>query len=553
MDRNRNNHLANYPTIDITRTKMSINNRLKTTFDSSYLVPVYFSEVLPGDSISMKMHQATRMATPIFPVMDTAFMDVFWFYCPNRILWPTHYQEFFGENKTPEEWRTPIDYEIPQIKSPEEGWREGTLADKLGLPINTKMEISHLPFRMYVKIWNEYFRNVATKTTLYVQEDETTLQGKNTIEDPVVDAQLGGGLLKVARFHDMFTASLPQPSRGGDVMLPIGGITGELPVIGTGIAMGLTNGTKNAGLYGVAHEANALYGLENAYGIEKGDTTIGGSAIGGTIGVTTDAEKSGMVAVANLAGASSTMYDFFRAYAVQNLLWRDGINGTRYRSLIYSHFKTKISDSTVQIPEYLGGARYNINMDQVMQTSATNDVSPQGNVAGFSLTSTSDNMFTKSFEESGLIMGLICIRNVESYQQGIEKYWSKKGRFDFYWPELAHLGEMAVLNKEIYAQGTEEDDEVFGYQEAWYEYRMKPSLVTGKFRSNAEGTLDSWHYANYFDELPTLEGLNDATDENIERTIAVQSEPQFITDIYFDAEYTRPMPAYSVPGLRTFM
>lgn len=554
MDRNRNNHFANFPTIDITRTRMSINNRLKTTYDSSYLVPVYLCEVVPGDSIEMKLHQATRMATPIFPVMDTAMQDVFFFHAPYRILWDK-YKEFYGENTTPEEWASPTEYEIPQIKSPEGGWGENTLADYFGLPINVNMEVSHLPFRMYAMIWNEYFRNVMTKTSVYINKDETTLEGKNTIEDPVTDAQLGGGLLKVARFHDMFTSAATQPSRGGDVMLPIGGTSGMLPVI-TRSDFTIPAGTADVEPLRLAYidgSADPTSARTIGFGRAKKDavTQILSESVTG------DAKyvypRNLWADASGTTSTGSTMFDFFRAYAVQNLLYRDGINGTRYRSLIKSHYRTTISDSTAQVPEYLGGARYTVNMDQVMQTSSTDAVSPQGNVSGFSLTSSSDPMFVKSFEEPGLVMGLVCIRNVESYQQGIEKLWSKKSRFDFYYPELSNIGDMAILNKEIYAQGTAQDDEVFGYQEAWYEYRMKPSQVTGRFRSNATQPLDSWHYANYFDSLPTLEGLNDATDENIERTIAVQSEPQFISDMYFDATFTRPMPAYSIPGLRQFM
>lgn len=247
---------------------------------------------------------------------------------------------------------------------------------------------------------------------------------------------------------------------------------------------------------------------------------------------------------------AATVNQLRQAFAVQRLYEKDARGGTRFREIMRAHFGVTTPDARVQIPEYLGGSRHMINIDQVIQTSSTDGTSPQGNTAAYSLTNFAENVFTKSFVEPGILMGVMCVRTDETYQQGLERMFSRKSKLDFYWPSLANIGEQPIYNKEIFLQGNEEDEEVFGYQEAWADYRYKPSRVSGAFRSNYEGTLDSWHYANNFAVLPTLSSeFIDADPENIERTIAVQNEPQFIADILIDAEYTRPMPLYSVPGL----
>lgn len=575
MNRNTSNHFANYPQLNINRSRFEINHSYKTTLDAAKLIPIYCKEVVPGDTVQMKIGAAIRMTTPIFPVMDTAMADIYFFYCPNRILWE-HYREFFGENRLTA-WESEVQYEIPQIRAPQNGWAAGTLADYFGLPTKVpNIEVTHLPFRAYAMIYNEWFRNINTKDACEITMDETTITGVNTINDYVIDTQKGGGPINVARFHDYFTSALPEPQRGAQVAigapLPVYPMVNAIPV-NDNISQMYWGSMSNAGdgaYWRVASGEYAISTTNNEYtdgqkwtgaplDWQGGATNPIYSANGGTtltnLDPTNATPATRSVVPMNLYADTNylNVSDLYQAYAIQALLWRDGVGGSRYRDLIKSHFGVTTSDARVQIPEYLGGGRYTINIDQVVQTSSTDETSPQGNTSAYSLTNIADNVFTKSFEESGIIMGVMCIRQRESYQNGIDRYWTKKSRFDFYWPELANIAEQPIYNREIFAQGTEEDTEVFGYQEAWADMKYAQSQVTGAFRSNYDGTLDSWHYANNFDTLPTLAGLNDATDENIERTLAVMNEPQFIADFYFNTYYTRPMPIYSVPGLRSYM
>lgn len=551
MNRNTSSHFSTNPVnIDIQRSKFLRPSQHKTTMNTGDLVPIYVDEVLPGDTMSMATSAAIRMSTPIYPVMDNASADFYYFFVPSRLVWE-HWREFNGENRITH-WEQPTEYEIPQLRAPAGGWEKGTIADYMGIPTKiANLSINALPIRAYCLIWNEWFRDQNLKDPAMVNLDDTTQTGSNG-NNYITDAQLGGKPLKVAKYHDYFTSALPEPQKGPDVMMPLGNIA---PVSGNGNGLGLTDGTTTGTL---VNETNS-HGIyestlvdPNKYGT-VGTTVpiVKGFIHRSYLGVTTDAQNSGLIADLSQA-TGATINQLRQAFAIQRLYEKDARGGTRYTEVIRAHFGVISPDGRQQRPEYLGGVSIPINVDQVLQTSGTTDTSPQGNTAAYSLTNFAENMFTKSFTEHGYVIGLCAIRTQHTYQQGLERMWSRKKRFDFYWPSLANIGEQAILNKEIYAQGTAADDEAFGYQEAWADYRYKPSRVSGAFRSNYAQPLDSWHYADYYTKQPHLSSeWIDETRENMNRTIAVSDklEDQFIADFYFACNMTRPMPVYSIPGL----
>ncbi len=545
MNRNTESHFSVNPiNLDIQRSKFVRPSTHKTTFNAGNLIPIYVDEILPGDTFKMNMSSVIRMSTPIYPVMDNANLDVYFFFVPNRLVWD-HWKEFFGENNSTH-WEQPVEYEVPQITAPAGGWAKGTIADYMGIP--TKVEnisVQALPFRAYCKIWNDWFRDQNLKDPAMISMDETTTAGANN-GDYVTNAEKGALPLKVAKYHDYFTAALPEPQKGPEVT--IGGAGTYYPVVTraeqavTTVTQNLTwRGNTNAGY---ATQINAASG-DGVRPTEERSTS--GSAIAGRI-----IAPSNLWADATTSTATS-INALRQAFAIQRLYEKNARGGTRYIEIIKAHFGVESPDARQQRSEYLGGTRVPINMDQVIQTSNSGDgITPQGNTAAYSLTAFNESMFTKSFTEHGYIIGLACIRTEHTYQQGIERFWSRKKMLDYYFPTLANLGEQAILNKEIYAQGTAADNEAFGYQEAWAEYRYKPSRVSGAMRSNYQTTLDAWHYADKYTKQPILSSeWIDETSANIDRTLAVQSatEDQFIADFYFACEATRPMPLYSIPGL----
>lgn len=537
MNRNTESHFAENPvSLDIQRSKFKRPFQHKTTMNAGELVPVYVDECLPGDTVSMKMSSLVRMSTPIFPVMDNAFIDYYFFFVPNRLVWE-HWRDFCGENRTTF-WEQPTEYQIPQITAPTGGWSKGTIADYFGIPTNvSNISVNALPFRALGLIWNEWFRNENTKQPCMVNTDDTNVTGSNGT-NYITDVQLGGKCPNVAKYHDYFTSALPQPQKGPDVLMPLGN---EAPVIGK--------------------EGKALFFQYYDMSSTSGNASVSSSSSGNIMSTATDnthalrlsSDPNTISMYADLANATgATINQLRQAFAVQRFYEKCARGGTRYRELLKTMFGVTSPDARMQVPEYLGGTRIQINVDQVIQTSSTDNTSPQGNTAAYSLTTSHNDLFTKSFTEHGYIIGLACIRTDHTYQQGIERFWSRKSKFDFYWPTFANISEQAILNKEIYAQGTAVDDEVFGYQEPWAEYRYKPNRVSSAFRSNYAQTLDSWHYADYYEALPHLSSdWNDETKDNIDRTIAVSEEleDQFIADFYFNSDWVRPMPVYSVPGL----
>lgn len=545
MNRNSENRFAENPQVGVSRSRFQRNSDNKTTFNAGDLIPVYLDEVLPGDTHQIDVACVMRMATPIFPVMDNAFCDFYFFFVPNRLLWQ-HWKEFMGENKETA-WTPKTEYSVPQVTAPEGGWAEGTLADYLGLPTKVAgISVSALPGRAYGLIYNEWFRNQNVTQPTLVEVTDATTTGKNDGSTTNDSAITLAKPLKAAKVFDYYTGALPEPQKGEPITIPLGGNANVLMYSDKELTKPIWSETGNI----------AWPTMESLTARSK-NTPPTHTATDQTSGNVADAvDESGNPVTTAFLGAnlsnitSATINQLRQAFQIQKLLEKDARGGTRYREVLREHFGVISPDSRMQIPEYLGGYRLPINVSQVIQTSSTDSTSPQGNTAALSVTTMNKSMFTKSFTEHGFIMGLAVVRTDQTYQQGIERMWSRKGRYDYYWPVLANIGEQAILNKEIYAQGNAKDEEAFGYQEAWADYRYKPSKVTGLFRSNANQSLDSWHYAQDYDKLPTLSTeWMEQNDTEMKRTLAVQNQPDFIADFYFMNKTTRCMPVYSIPGL----
>lgn len=548
MSRNANTRFALNPTnLDISRSKFNRDHSLKTSFNVGDVVPFYVDEVLPGDTFQLKTSLVARMQTLITPMMDNIYLDTYFFFVPNRLTWQ-HWKEFNGEN-TQSAWYPSVEYSVPQLTAPATtGWSIGTLADYFGIPTGVPgLSVNALPFRAYALIMNEWFRDENLSDPLSVPVDDATGVGVNT-GNYITDVAKGGLPFKAAKFHDYFTSCLPSPQKSADVLIP-SATAGEYPVVPRSVSIDQDLAMANPLKWYSDPPGGAVLRQGTSFAVGEG---MSPSSLTNPTGSAYNLYPANLYAISS-GGLGATINQLRMAFQIQKLYERDARGGTRYIEILKSHFGVTSPDARLQRPEYLGGNRIPININQVVQSSATAaEGTPLGDTAAFSLTTDTHGDFIKSFVEHGFIIGVMVARYDHTYQQGLERFWSRKERFDYYWPVFANIGEQAVLNKEIYAQGNEKDDEVFGYQEAWADYRYKPSRVTGEMRSSAPTSLDVWHLADEYTQLPTLSDSWIREDKsNVDRVLAVTSSVsnQMFADIYVQCEATRPMPVYSIPGL----
>lgn len=572
MNRNSEQHYSQVPHAEIRRAKFKRDFSLLTTINEGDLVPIYCDEVLPADTFKIKLNSLVRMATPLYPVMDNAYMDFYFFFVPARLLWE-HFVNLMGQNdKT--FWAETTEYTTPVTTAPAGGWKVGTIADYFGIPTGVSgLKVNSMPFRAYVKIWNEWFRdeNLQQPAQMTMGDETTTgsngeaTGGQNTLgsselpltlggeTDYITEAQKGAKPLKVCKYKDYFTSCLPSPLKAAEpVSIPMSGNAPiamfkdwELTELGT------KNGTRdNEAIYFNQSSSN----ISNAPQITQSNKSGKASIIGNNTYNSATGSNSAYLGARLNEVTATTINELRNAIAVQHIFERDARTGTRYKEILNGAWGVTSPDARLDRSEYIGGYRMPININQVIQTSSTDTTSPQGNTAAYSMTTLSQEMCTYSATEHGYVIGLAAARVDHSYQQGLSRMWTRSTRFTYYDPMLANLGEQAVLNQEIYAQGNATDTEVFGYQEAWADYRYRTNMVTSEMRSSYAQTLDAWHYADKYSELPKLSSswIKEGT-ENIDRTLAVKSglSHQFICNFFYDQTWTRPMPIYSVPGLDT--
>ncbi len=535
---------------------------LKTAFDSGYLVPIECQEVLPGDTVSMTGNLLARLPACVTPIMDNVFLDTQWFFVPSRIVW-TNFVKMMGERVNPAD---SIDYLVPQITAPSGGFPVGSLADFFGIPTGVAgLKVNALPFRAYAKIWDDWYRDENLQDSI-IQSTDDLGDSNGTIN--------WNTLLKRGKRHDYFTSSLPWPQKGDGVELPLSG-SGQLMAMPYNLD-GLIAAKRNTSSPPQAPESGLQWSSTPSaslpvVGVGQSGTSTGYLSNGVVIdkGVINTSSQSyheldylakGQIASlgVDLSSATAATINSLRmAFQLQRMLETDARGGTRFVELIRNHFKTICPDARLQRPEYLGGSSEQILFTPIAQTSATGDAgTPQGNLVA-QAKCFSKVHFTKSFTEHGYLIGLANVRCDLNYQQGLNRMWSRRGRYDFFWPSLQNLGEQAVLNKEIYAQGPSVlddngnpvDDKAFGYQERYAEYRYSPSIITGKMRSTASASLDVWHLAQKFEALPTLSKEFIEDTPPLKRALAVQDEPEIILDAYLQQKWTRPMSTYSIPGL----
>lgn len=532
MNRNTEARFHSIPRIEIKRSKFDRSHGHTTTFNEGDLIPIYVAECLPGDQVRLDMNSLVRMSTPLYPVMDNCYTDYYAFFCPNRLLWE-HWVNLMGEN-TDSFWAPKTEYTTPKTKAPSGGWNVGTIADYMGIPTGVEnIQVNSMPLRAYARIWNEWFRDENLQQPVVQDMDDTTAEGSNTGNN-LTDAQCGGLPLKAAKYHDYFTSCLPAPQKGEAVELNPGQKISLRPYL-------LKDGEPYTSFKQTASTQIAT----------ADDSTL---RINGIATAPDGQQTTANYYFYGEPQAAITVEQLRQAIAIQHILEADARGGTRYTEILNNQFGVTAQDARLQRTEYIGGTRMPVNISQVVQSSGSTETSPQGNTAAYSLTTGRKHIISYACKEHGYILILAVTRVEHSYQQGLSRMWTRTDRYSYYHPMLANLGEMAVLNQEIYAQGTVEDQEVFGYQEAWADYRYSPSFVTGYMRSTAAQTLDAWHYADKYEALPMLSSdwIKEGT-ENIDRTLAVQSEisHQFLANFWFDETWVRPMPVYSVPGLHT--
>lgn len=569
----RGHRFSDAPAMYMKRTKFDRSHVYKTTFNSGKLIPVFVDEVLPGDTTRMSVNYFARLATPIKPIMDNIYLDWFFFFVPNRLVWE-HWQNFCFEQEDPDD---STDYVIPTVSATgnSDNAYIGSLWDFFGLPVNTSGNlsgISALPFRGVYLIWNEWFRDENLQKSVKIQKGDTNevLNSARSAEQPSWVFTSGTNIVPGlacpprGKRHDYFTSALPWTQKGPGVSIGLAGTASIVdPSPGTGYLLHSTD-NQLAAVSAYGGESSSSGGYRTTFG--SGSITFnnfGGtdfSNVGGFAGneknnITMSAQPArtylGNDSYVDLDTSSIFTINSLRtAFQMQKFYERLARGGSRYTEVLRSFFGVVSPDARLQRPEFLGSFTKMVNVNPIAQTSATNDTSPQGNLSAYGVTAAKFHGFTKSFVEHGYIFGFVCARADLTYQQGINKMWLRSTVYDFYWPTFAHLGEQAIELREIYAQGSEDDTTVFGYQERYAEYRYKPSQITGKFRSSVTGgTLDKWHLSQFFKNAPTLNEEFIVENPPIERIIAVPSEPEFLLDIGFRYTTVRPMPMFGTPGL----
>lgn len=558
MSRNENTRFALNPTnLDIARSTFRRDHSVKLSFNVGDVIPFYVDEVLPGDTFQVKTSMVARLQTLLTPMMDNLYLDTYFYFVPNRIVWQ-HWRELMGEN-TQSAWIPSVEYSVPQVTAPSGGWSIGSIADYMGIPTGVaNLSVNALPFRAYALIMHEWFRDENLSDPLNIPVDDATLAGSNGT-NYITDVVKGGMPYKAAKFHDYFTSALPAPQKGPDVTIPVGQ-GGNLPVVTLAdrVDHSQFKAPMSAWISGSqpSKDYSSVVQTWN-FGSHFGGTDIESVSTG--VGFDSPTSRDGSMYLDNLWAIQSgtvtaaTINQLRMAFQIQKLYEKDARGGTRYIEILKSHFGVTSPDARLQRPEYLGGNRIPVNINQVVQSSATQSSgTPLGDTAAFSVTTDVHGDFIKSFVEHGFVIGIMVARYDHTYQQGLERFWSRRDRLDYYFPVFANIGEQPILNKEIYAQGTAQDDEVFGYQEAWADYRYKPSRVAGEMRSKAPTSLDVWHLADEYTQLPKLSDAWIREDKtNVDRVLAVTSSVsnQMFADLYIQCKATRPMPMYSIPGL----
>lgn len=562
MDRNYESRFAGNPTgVNISRSIISRDHSVKFSFNVGDVVPFMCDDILPGDTVTIDTSKVIRLQPMVAPIMDEVFLDTYYFFVPYRLLW-NHWINFMGEN-TASAWEPEVEYSVPQVEIPTGGYDAGTIADYMGVPIKVAagQKVSAMPFRAYALICDQWFRSENLMTPVNVNKDDSDIVGSNG-GDQVTDIVKGGKPFVACKTFDYFTAALPEPQKGPDVKLPLGSVAplaGMAPVLAGD--RHLVTGSYGSPLNLVQLDSNSQVAESvtpasvnvKASGLVQGYNQITGTATGNLTPSNLYASLDGLNADLSTATAS-TVNELRQAFAIQKYYERLARGGSRYIEMIKAFYGVTSPDARLQRAEYLGGNRIYLDVEQVAQQSSTKDQpTPAGSVFGLSVTGDTNSDFTKSFTEHGLLIGVCVARYHHTYQQGLERMWFRKNLFDFYNPTFANLGEVPIKKKEIYfTDNAEQNEAVFGYQEAWADYRYKPNRVAGEMRSAYATPLDSWHLADNYSTVPSLSADWIREDKTmLDRALAVTSQVsnQLIADFYIKADYARPMPVYSIPGL----